>query len=58
MLADIGADVIKVERPAGDDTRRAVPPEVGGESAAVMMMWAPRTTAIGSVSAAFSARSS
>ncbi|HEY7611195.1 MAG TPA: CoA transferase [Alphaproteobacteria bacterium] len=39
MLADLGADVIKVERvPGGDDTRRSVPPEVNGESAAFMMM--------------------
>lgn len=38
MLADMGADVVKVERPAGDDTRRFVPPEVNGESAAFMMM--------------------
>lgn len=39
MLADLGADVIKVERlPGGDDTRRAVPPEIQGESAAFMMM--------------------
>ena len=39
MLADLGADVVKVERlPGGDDTRRMVPPEIGGESAAFMMM--------------------
>jgi crotonobetainyl-CoA:carnitine CoA-transferase CaiB-like acyl-CoA transferase len=39
MLADMGADVIKVEKiPDGDDTRRAVPPTVGGEAAAFMMM--------------------
>ncbi len=38
MLADMGADVIKVEKRAGDDTRRSVPPEIGGESAAFMMM--------------------
>ncbi|HSS64877.1 MAG TPA: CaiB/BaiF CoA-transferase family protein [Gammaproteobacteria bacterium] len=39
MLADMGADVIKVEKvPGGDDTRRSVPPEIGGESAAFLMM--------------------
>jgi len=39
MLADLGADVIKVEKvPGGDDSRRSVPPEVEGESAAFMMM--------------------
>ena len=38
MLADMGADVIKVEKPTGDDTRRMVPPEIGGEAAAYMMM--------------------
>jgi crotonobetainyl-CoA:carnitine CoA-transferase CaiB-like acyl-CoA transferase len=39
MLADLGADVIKVERiPDGDDTRRNVPPTIGEESAAFMMM--------------------
>jgi crotonobetainyl-CoA:carnitine CoA-transferase CaiB-like acyl-CoA transferase len=39
MLADLGADVIKVEKiPAGDDTRRMVPPKLGDQSAAFMMM--------------------
>lgn len=38
MLADMGADVIKVEKPTGDDTRRMVPPSIGDESAAFMMM--------------------
>ncbi len=39
MLADLGADVVKVERvPGGDDSRRSVPPTIGGESAAFMMM--------------------
>lgn len=33
LLGDAGADVIKVEPPAGDDTRRWGPPFVGGESA-------------------------
>ena len=39
MLADMGADVIKIERmPGGDDTRRSIPPTIDGESAAFMMM--------------------
>jgi crotonobetainyl-CoA:carnitine CoA-transferase CaiB-like acyl-CoA transferase len=39
MLADMGADVIKVEKPeGGDDTRKFAPPLVNGESAAFMMM--------------------
>ncbi len=38
MLADMGADVIKVEKPDGDDSRRFVPPDIAGESAAYMMM--------------------
>ena len=39
ILADLGADVIKVERvPDGDDTRRMAPPEIAGESAAFMML--------------------
>ena len=38
MLADMGADVIKVEKASGDDTRRSVPPDIQGESAAFMMM--------------------
>ena len=39
MLADMGADVIKIEKvPDGDDTRRSLPPAIGQESAAFMMM--------------------
>ena len=38
MLADMGADVIKVEKPTGDDSRRFVPPDINGEAAAYMMM--------------------
>ncbi len=39
MLADMGADVIKVERlPSGDASRAFLPPDVEGESAAFMMM--------------------
>ncbi len=39
LLADLGADVIKVEKlPGGDDTRRYAEPSVNGESAAFMMM--------------------
>jgi len=39
MLADMGADVIKVEKvPDGDDSRHMLPPKIGGEAAAFMMM--------------------
>jgi crotonobetainyl-CoA:carnitine CoA-transferase CaiB-like acyl-CoA transferase len=39
MLADMGADVIKVEKmPAGDDTRYSVPPKIGDEAASFLMM--------------------
>jgi len=39
MLADMGASVIKVEKfPGGDDSRRFLPPDIEGESAAFMMM--------------------
>lgn len=39
MLTDLGADVIKVEKiPGGDDSRRFLPPDMDGESAAYMMM--------------------
>lgn len=39
MLADLGAEVVKIEKiPDGDDTRRSIPPEINGESAAFMMM--------------------
>ena len=39
LLADLGADVIKVERvPGGDDTRRMDRPSVRGESASFMAM--------------------
>jgi crotonobetainyl-CoA:carnitine CoA-transferase CaiB-like acyl-CoA transferase len=39
MLADMGADVIKVEKlPGGDDVRRQVPPRIGDEAASFMMM--------------------
>ena len=39
MLADMGADVVKVEKAdGGDDTRRMLPPDIKGEPAAYMMM--------------------
>jgi len=39
MLADMGAEVIKIEKlDGGDDTRRMLPPDINGEPAAFMMM--------------------
>jgi crotonobetainyl-CoA:carnitine CoA-transferase CaiB-like acyl-CoA transferase len=39
MLADLGADVVKVEKlPDGDPARGFLPPDLGGESAAFMML--------------------
>ncbi|WP_194723745.1 CaiB/BaiF CoA transferase family protein [Noviherbaspirillum malthae] len=39
LMADMGADVIKVEKlPGGDDTRRTTPPEINGESASFMIL--------------------
>ena len=39
LLADMGADVIKVERiPDGDDSRRMVPPTIADQSAAFLIM--------------------
>lgn len=36
LLGDMGADVVKVEKPDGDDIRRAGPPFIGRESAAFL----------------------
>ena len=36
LLADMGADVVKVEKPGGDDSRRMGPPFIEGESAAFL----------------------
>ena len=39
MLADVGADVIKIEKaPDGDDTRHSIPPKIGDEAASFLMM--------------------
>ena len=39
LLADLGAEVIKIEKtPTGDDTRNFLPPDINGEAAAFMMM--------------------
>src|ERR1700750_1604076 len=39
MLADMGADVIKIEKwPNGDDTRHSVPPKIGAEAGSFLMM--------------------
>jgi crotonobetainyl-CoA:carnitine CoA-transferase CaiB-like acyl-CoA transferase len=39
MLADMGAEVIKIEKaPSGDDSRHMIPPKIGDETAAFLMM--------------------
>src|SRR3546814_15708977 len=39
MLADMGAQVVQVEKlPGGDDTRRTTPPAINGESASFMIL--------------------
>src|ERR671937_3284280 len=39
MLADMGAEVIKIEKtPNGDDTRHSIPPKIGDEAASFLMM--------------------
>jgi crotonobetainyl-CoA:carnitine CoA-transferase CaiB-like acyl-CoA transferase len=39
MLADMGAQVIKIEKtPNGDDTRHTIPPKIGAQAAAFLMM--------------------
>src|SRR6266508_5337458 len=39
MLADMGAEVIKIEKsPNGDDSRHMIPPKIGEEAASFLMM--------------------
>ncbi|MEE2884099.1 MAG: CoA transferase [Chloroflexota bacterium] len=38
LLADMGADVIKIEKPSGDDIRGIGPPFINGESAAFLQI--------------------
>lgn len=38
LLADMGADVVKVEKPSGDDIRGIGPPFINGESAAFLQI--------------------
>jgi crotonobetainyl-CoA:carnitine CoA-transferase CaiB-like acyl-CoA transferase len=37
LLADHGADVVKIEKPNGGDEARGMPPYVSGESAPFML---------------------
>ncbi|MBM6879015.1 CoA transferase, partial [Anaerotignum lactatifermentans] len=39
ILADLGAEIVKVERPrGGDDTRAWMPPEIGAEAATFLAL--------------------
>jgi len=38
LRADVGADVVKVEKPGGDDIRGIGPPFLNGESAAFLQI--------------------
>ena len=39
LLSDLGADVLKIEKPkGGDDTRKLVPPAIAGEPASFMIL--------------------
>ena len=38
LLADMGADIIKIEKPGGDDIRGIGPPFINGESAAFLQI--------------------
>ncbi len=39
LLSDMGADVIKLEKPkGGDDTRKLIPPAINGEPASFMIL--------------------
>jgi crotonobetainyl-CoA:carnitine CoA-transferase CaiB-like acyl-CoA transferase len=39
QLADMGAEVLKVEQPgSGDETRSYIPPEINGESTCFMSL--------------------
>ena len=39
LLSDMGADVIKLEKPkGGDDTRKLIPPSINGEPASFMIL--------------------
>lgn len=52
ILGDLGADVIKLEHPAGDDTRRWGPPFAGGESAYYLAVNRNKRSAVADLKAA------
>jgi crotonobetainyl-CoA:carnitine CoA-transferase CaiB-like acyl-CoA transferase len=52
ILGDLGADVIKVEHPSGDDTRRWGPPFAAGESAYYLAVNRNKRSAVADLKAA------
>jgi formyl-CoA transferase len=52
ILGDLGADVIKIEHPSGDDTRRWGPPFAAGESAYYLAVNRNKRSAVADLKAA------